>query len=163
MSGWTVLVAAHAATASVGLLLGGYQLRRRAKGDSAHRLIGWVWALGMLFVASSSFAIRDLREGQLSLLHLLSVVTLVSLVLGIAGARRGNVRMHRASMRGSWFGLVGAFIGAVAVPNRLLPTFAVTNPLGVLIAAALVVAVTAGLILLAHATDRWHRRGAIHA
>lgn len=149
--GWTVLVATHAATAVVCLLLGGYQLVRRVKGDVAHRLAGWAWIAGMLFVATSSFAIRDLRSGQLSLLHVLSVVTLVALIGGIHAARRGNVRAHRGRMRGSFLGLVGAFIGAVAVPGRLIPTFAVTEPLGALAAAVAAVVLTAGLIVLAHA------------
>jgi|GEM_PF-796836 len=154
MSGATLLVTTHAVTAAVGLLLGGYQLVRRRKGDHTHRLLGWVWVLGMLFVASSSFAIRDLRDGQFSLLHLLALVTLTSLVVGVVGARRGNIRAHRASMRGSWFGLVGAFIPAIAIPGRDIPTFTVTNPVGALFVALAVVSLTGVLIGLAHAMDR---------
>ena len=146
----TLLVSAHAVTATMGLLLGGYQLMRRRKGDHTHRLLGWLWVLGMLFVASSSFAIRDLRDGQFSLLHLLSLVTLTSLVVGVVAARRGRVRVHRSSMAGSWLGLVGAFIPAVAIPGRDVPTFAVTNPGGAVFAAVAVTVVTAILIGAAH-------------
>ncbi len=156
MSGWTVLLAAHATTALVCLLLGGYQLLRRTTGDLAHRIVGWTWVMGMLFVATSSFAIRDLRDGQLSLLHVLSVVTLVSLVLGVLAVRRGDIRGHRVAMRGSWLGLTGAFIGAVAVPDRLLPTFAVTDPVGALTAGGAIAVLTACVILLAHGVDRRH-------
>lgn len=156
MSEWTVLLVAHAGIALMCLLLGGYQLLRRRKGDPIHRVVGWGWVVGMLFVAASSFAIRDLRDGRLSLLHVLSVVTLISLVLGILAARRGDMRGHRASMIGSWLGLVGAFIAAAAVPERLVPTFAVTNPLGALTASGTIAAVTAGVILLAHRIDRGH-------
>ena len=150
MTGWTALVAAHAVTASVGLLLGGYQLWRRVKGDRTHRILGWIWVTGMLFVTSSSFAIRNLRNGQLSFLHVLSLVTLISLTGGVLSIRRGDVSRHRAWMRGSWFGLVGAFVGAVAVPARLIPTFALTDPAGALLAAGAIVSVTAALIVLAH-------------
>lgn len=154
MTGWTVLMIGHAGTALVGLPLGGYQLLRRTKGDRAHRVVGWVWVLGMLFVASSSFAIRDLRDGQLSLLHVLSTVTLVSLVIGIVGVRRGNIRRHRDSMRGSWIGLSGAFIAAVAIPSRHVPTFAVTDPLGAVLAVGVIAAATVGVILIAHGAQR---------
>lgn len=151
------LLAAHASTAMVCLLLGAYQLLRRVKGDRPHRITGWIWVAGMLFVATSSFAIRDLRDGQFSLLHALSLVTLVSLVIGVIAARRGRITPHRASMRGSWIGLSGAFIGAVAVPDRAIPTFTVSNPLGALAALAAVAAITAVVITLAHLAWRPHR------
>ncbi len=154
MSGWDVLTATHASAASVGLLLGGYQLRRRVKGDRVHQSLGWIWVVAMLFVTTSSFAIRELRHGQLSLLHVLSVVTLASLIIGVVAIRRGNVRRHRGAMRGSWFGLIGAFIGAVAVPERRIPTFAVSDPVGAFASAAAIVALTLGLVWLAHGFDR---------
>lgn len=160
MTGHETLVAAHAVAALVCLLLGGYLLGRRAKGDGPHRAAGRVWAVGMIFVAGSSFAIRELRDGRLSLLHVLSVVTLVTVSIGVVAARRGNVAAHRANMRGSWFGLLGAFVGAVAVPRRLIPTFVVTEPLGALVAGAAVVALTAGVVAVAHVVDRSDRSGA---
>jgi uncharacterized membrane protein len=159
MSGWTPLIAAHAAAAATSLLLGGYQLARRVKGDALHRRVGWMWIAAMTFVATSSFAVRELRHGRLSVLHVLSVVTLVSLVVGIVSIRRGDVDRHRAAMRGSWFGLVGAFIGAVAVPDRRIPSFAVTHPTGAALAAAAVVALTAALMYVARLFDRGRRPG----
>jgi hypothetical protein len=47
-----------------------------------------------------------------------------------------------------------AFIGAVAVPERRIPTFAVTDPLGATLAAVTILALTFGLIWLAHGVDR---------
>ena len=154
MTGHETLVATHAFAALTCLLLGGYQLARRTRGDGVHRVAGRVWAVGMIFVAGSSFAIREIRDGRFSLLHVLSVVTLVTVSLGVVMARRRNVAAHRATMRGSWFGLLGAFVGAVAVPRRLIPTFVVTEPLGALAALAAVVALTAAVVALAHAVDR---------
>lgn len=154
MNGWTLLVATHAAAAITCLMLGGYQLARRVKGDVSHRVTGWVWVLGMLFVASSSFAIRDLRDGRFSLLHVLSAVTLVTVTLGVVSARRGNIAAHKANMRGSWFGLAGAFVGAVAVPRREIPTFVVAEPLGAIAALAALVGLTVGVVALSHAVDR---------
>ena len=157
MSAWTPLIAAHAATAATSLLLGGYQLARRTRGDTIHRRLGWVWITGMIFVATSSFAIRELRHGQLSLLHALSIVTLLSLGLGIVRIRRGDAAGHRAAMRGSWIGLLAAFIGAVAVPSRRIPTFTVAQPAGAALAAAVIVALTAALIVSTHRFGRYHR------
>lgn len=150
VNAWSVLIAAHASAAILGLLLGGYQLIRHVKGDRVHRHIGWIWIIVMAFVSSSSFAIRELRHGQLSLLHVLSVVTLVSLILGVVAIRKGDVRGHRSAMAGSWFGLIGAFIGAVAVPVRRIPTLAINNPVGACTAVILIVALTLGLIWLTH-------------
>lgn len=158
MSSWTPLIAAHASAASVSLLLGGYQLARRTKGDRVHKALGWVWVAAMTFVALSSFAIREMRHGRLSLLHLLSVVTLVSMMWAIIAIRRGNVARHRAAMRGAWFGVLGAFIGAVSVPSRRIPTFAVNDPLGATLAALIVVAIVVLFVLGAHHLDR---RGAV--
>jgi uncharacterized membrane protein len=158
MTAWTALLVAHATSALICLGLGAHVLVRRRKGDAAHRATGWCWVAGMAFVATSSFAIRDLRDGRLSLLHVLSVVTLVSLVLGVRAARRHDVRGHRATMLGSYYGLVGAFVGAVAVPDRAIPTFLMTDPLGALTAAVAIIFITATLVAAAHATGRLRRR-----
>jgi hypothetical protein len=83
----------------------------------------------MLYVAVTSFWIRDLRQGSLSLLHVLSVITIVSVTLGIIAARRGDIARHRGNMLGAWLGSLGAFLGAVAVPQRLIPTLVVDRPL----------------------------------
>ena len=130
------LIAAHAFAAVVALPLGAYQLLRRSTGDRAHRRVGRWWVTAMIFVAVSSFAIRDLRDGQLSLLHILSVVTLMTVTLGVVHARRGHIEAHRGMMRGSFLGLVGAFIGAVAVPDRTIPTFVLGEPVQALTALA---------------------------
>ncbi|SDQ07092.1 DUF2306 domain-containing protein [Quadrisphaera sp. DSM 44207] len=159
-TGEVLLLVAHASTALVCVGLGAWVLLRRRRGDAAHRAAGWAWVAGMAFVATSSFALRDLRDGRLSLLHVLSVVTLVSLVLGVRAARRHDVRGHRGNMRGCYLGLLGSAIGAVAVPDRAIPVFVVTEPLGALAAAAALAATTAAVIGLARATGRRRPRGA---
>jgi uncharacterized membrane protein len=160
MTGWTLLVASHAFAASVAIPLGGYQLFRRPRGDRRHRVVGRVWVAAMLYVSVTSFWLRDLRPGQLSFLHVLSVVTVVSVTLGVVAARRQDLARHRACMRGAWFGLLGAFVGAVAVPVRLIPRFALSEP-GQAAAAALSVAATFVVVIaLAIVTDRAPRSGA---
>ena len=61
------------------------------RGDSRHRVLGRAWVVLMLWTAISSFWIRHINEGAFSWLHVLSVVTLVTVTLGVVNARRGNV------------------------------------------------------------------------
>lgn len=93
----------------------------RPKGTRPHRVLGWTWIVLMSAAALSSFWIFSLRNSAgPSLVHLLSVWTLIALACAIYFIRRGNVRAHRAFMIGTFLGLVGAGLGALA-PGRLLP------------------------------------------
>ncbi|MGO1166373.1 MAG: DUF2306 domain-containing protein [Janibacter sp.] len=142
----TPLLVSHLVAALIALPLGGYQLFRPTKGDTRHVLLGRVWAGLMLWVALTSYWIRDIRDGEFSLLHILSTVTLVTVTLGVLNARRGNIAAHKGNMRGSWLGLCGAFIGAVAVPDRVIPTFVMTQPLDAVAAGLVLIGTTALLI-----------------
>ena len=92
----------------------------RAKGTRSHKLLGRIWVALMVAVALSSFWIFEIRRGAgPSLIHLLSVWTLLSLALAVYYIRRGNVRAHRGFMIGTFIGLVTA--GALALaPGRAL-------------------------------------------
>ncbi len=147
----SVLVAAHALGASLALTLGGWQLLRRARGDRAHRLVGRVWVVAMYWTVLSSFFITELDPGHFSWIHGLSALTFLTLSLGTWAAIRGRIKLHRQFMRGSYFGLMGAFLGAVAVPQRDIPQLLVHRSLvlaatvaAVAIATVTVVAVCAG-------------------
>lgn len=145
----TPLIATHAFLALTSLLLGAWQLFASAKGTPAHRLAGRVWVASMLFVAISSFWITEIRDGRFSFLHVLSVVTIVTVSLGMLAAFRGNIESHRGNMTGSWIGLAFAFAFATAIPQRAVPTFVVTEPLGAALAFAAVVATTSLVVALA--------------
>lgn len=142
----TPLLVSHLIAALIALPLGGYQLFRPTKGDPRHVLLGRLWAVLMVWVAITSFWLRDLNPGEFSLLHILSVVTLVTVTLGVVMARRGNLPAHKGNLRGSWLGLCGAFIGAVAVPDRTIPTFVMTQPVDAVVATLLLVGTTLLLI-----------------
>lgn len=142
----TPLLVSHLLAALIALPLGGYQLFRPTKGDARHVLLGRVWVALMIGVALSSYGIRDLRDGGFSLLHILSTVTLVTVTLGVIAARRGNLPAHKGNMIGSWLGQCGAFVGAVAVPDRTIPTFVMTRPLDAVLAALLIIGTTLLLI-----------------
>ena len=132
MHAWTLLLVTHVAGALTSVVLGGYQVWRRPKGDTRHRLLGRTWVVLILWTAISSFWIRQINEGAFSWLHVLSVVTLVTVTLGVVNAVRGKVPAHRGNMVGSWLGACGAMVAATAVPGRMIPTYAVAQPRGAL-------------------------------
>jgi uncharacterized membrane protein len=116
----TPIIAVHLTAALMALPLGIVQLARR-KGTQGHRALGTLWIAAMLVAAVSSFGIQSLSHGHgFSLIHLLSVWTLIALAVAVIAIRRGNVKLHRGFMIGSYLGLVGAGVGAVAVPGRIL-------------------------------------------
>jgi uncharacterized membrane protein len=113
------LLALHAALAALSLGLG-VTVLLRAKGTASHTLLGRTWVAAMVGVAVSSFWIFEIRHGAgPSWIHLLSVWTLISLGLAVWFIRRGNVQAHKAFMIGTFLGLAGAGLGALA-PGRAL-------------------------------------------
>ncbi|MFJ4268729.1 DUF2306 domain-containing protein [Paenarthrobacter nicotinovorans] len=142
-SPWTVLIAVHAIAAGYALIFGAVNLLRRNKGTSAHKVLGRIWAVSMYVVVLSSFGIRTI-DGGFNWLHALSALTFCTLTLGLWAVRKGNIASHQRFMTGSYFGLVGAFIGVVAVPERRLPQMAVHDIAGLALWVA-ALALTAGL------------------
>jgi uncharacterized membrane protein len=115
----TALIATHASLAAAALVVGVAMLVR-PKGTASHKLFGRLWVALMVAVALSSFWIFEIRRGAgPSVIHLLSVWTLISLALAVWFIRRGNVRAHRGFMIGTLIGLAGAGLGALA-PGRAL-------------------------------------------
>lgn len=150
MNPWTPLLLSHVLAALVSVPLGGYQLWRRPRGDRVHKLLGRVWVVLMLWVSLTSFAIREINDGSFSWIHILSVVTLVSLAYSIVQVRRGDVAAHVRAIRGSYLGLLGAGIGAAVVPQRMIPQFSVAHPAGAALVGLLILLGTAALIGLGH-------------
>ena len=130
-----VVIPLHASGATIALVLGAYNVMRRRKGDRRHRWIGRVWVIAMYWTVLSSFAIRQLRPGHFSWIHGLSLFTFVTLSVGLWAALTHRVRLHRQFITGSYLGLVGAFVGAVAVPSRDIPQWVVHEPLKLAIGA----------------------------
>ena len=93
------------------------------KGSLAHRTTGYIWLGAMLVVAISSFCIHSsgvpVRIGPYSVIHLLSVLALVSIWQAIRFARSGNIIGHRKTLIylaiGFW--IAGAFTLA---PERIM-------------------------------------------
>ncbi len=118
----STLIFAHAALAAAALAIG-IALLMRGKGTPSHKRLGRIWVALMLGVALSSFWIFEIRKGAgPSFIHLLSAWTLISLACAIWFIRRGNIRAHRGFMIGTFLGLAGAGLFALA-PGRALYRF----------------------------------------
>ena len=92
------LVASHAAAAFAAIGVGATQFVAR-KGTRRHRVLGYAWVALLAFVALGSFGIHTIRLwGSFSPIHILSLVTLVSLVAAVAFARNGAIEAHRQTM-----------------------------------------------------------------
>jgi uncharacterized membrane protein len=112
-------IALHLSAALPAIALGIAVLLRR-KGTPSHKLLGWIWVAAMASVALSSFWIVEIRDGAgFSLLHLLSLWTLLCLACAIWAIKRGKVRSHKGFMVGVFIGLVAAGLASLA-PDRLL-------------------------------------------
>ncbi len=143
---WSVLIALHATAATLALVVGPVNVLRRPRGDRAHRVLGRVWLVLMYFTAGSSYWIQQLRPGSFSWIHALSTFTLITLTLGLWNARRGRIRAHAGNMIGTYLGLVGALVGVVAVPSRLVPQAFQSDWLAMLGLTAAVVATGLALV-----------------
>ncbi len=110
----------HAFAAMAAFVLGSIQLAA-PKGTLPHRTLGWIWVILMLVVAGSSFWIHQIRLlGPWSPIHLLSVFSPVMLVVGMTAARSHNVRSHKFTMIGIFFGallIAGLF---TLMPGRIM-------------------------------------------
>jgi uncharacterized membrane protein len=139
----------HAAGATVALMLGAYNVLRSVRGDRTHRWAGRVWVVAMYWTILSSFFIKALRPGHFSWIHGLSVFTFVTLTIGLWAAVTHRVQTHRQFMTGSYFGLIGAFLGAVVVPARDIPQWILHRPAALTLAALACALVSAAVIMLA--------------
>jgi uncharacterized membrane protein len=121
-------VQVHALAALSALILGAVQLAA-PKGTLPHRAVGWGWVALMATAALSSFVfVWGPGYTGLGPIHILSVVTLVSLVLLVRDARRGRIKAHRS-------GALWLFVTALVItgaftllPGRLMHCIAFAAP-----------------------------------
>jgi uncharacterized membrane protein len=106
----------HIACGASAILLGAYVLFR-PKGNRPHKALGRLWIALMLSTSIGSFFIQS--KNHFSVIHLLSVVSLVAVMCGLIGARLRHLVLHRSAMVGAYIGLViaGAF---TLLPYRML-------------------------------------------
>ena len=106
------LIQLHVAAALLSVVLGPVAILRRSR-DIVHRVVGRAWVVSMAVTAGSSFWISETPMiGTFSIIHVLSVVTLASLVGALRAVRSGDVARHGATMRALYaqaLMLAGAF------------------------------------------------------
>jgi uncharacterized membrane protein len=89
----------HASAAIAAFALGPFALLR-ARRDIWHKTLGYTWVASMYVTAISSFFISEAPMlGPFSVIHILSVITLVGLSWGVVAAIRRNVQAHGRAMR----------------------------------------------------------------
>lgn len=115
-----VPIAWHAIAALAALVLGAAQFAL-PKGTFRHRVVGFVWAGLMLFLAASSFWINEIRLiGPWSPIHLLSILVLFTVPLAVWHAHKHLVKQHRKAMISLYvLALVGAGIFTL-LPGRVM-------------------------------------------
>lgn len=112
------IVQAHVALALMSVLLGPPALFRRRR-DRWHRLLGRAWVAAMAGTALSSFLITEIRSlGPFSMIHILSVLTLIGLWEGVAHARAGRIAEHRRAMLTVFSGAIGGAGLFIFFPGR---------------------------------------------
>lgn len=91
-------IPSHALAALAMIVLGAWQLAG-AKGTRRHRIVGWLFVIGMAYVALSAIFISTIELwGRFSPIHLLIPLTLHTLWVGVRDARRGNIEAHKRGM-----------------------------------------------------------------
>lgn len=118
---------AHAAFATIAIALGALQFMRR-KGGSSHRLLGRAYLGSMALTALLSFFLTSMT-GTFSFLHILSILTLITLGQTLWHLRNGNVLGHALSMIWLYGGLLTAGILAATRHGLDLPPVALVGVL----------------------------------
>ena len=89
----------HIGTIVVALALTPVMLLRR-RGDGRHKLLGWIWCAALAATAVISFDIRLINRGGFSIIHILSVWTLIQIPWLVYAARTHRHATHRRAVRG---------------------------------------------------------------
>lgn len=93
----------HLGTMTLALALTPVMLLRR-RGDRTHRRIGTIWVLAMLLTALDTFLLRTSNRGSFSIIHLLSLWTVIQVPIIWWSARSHHIPRHRSAVRGMVFG-----------------------------------------------------------
>ena len=117
----------HVVTVVPAFVLGTWLLFLSRKGTPRHRLIGKVYLALMAMTALAALCIRSFSDAsvavgplRLGLIHLFVPLTVHGIHGAFATIRAGDVRGHRAAMRGLYFGaMVVAGLLAFA-PGRIM-------------------------------------------
>lgn len=109
----------HLLTAVAALVLGAVLMIVR-KGRTFHRVAGWVWVCLVSVTAGATLFITSLNHGSWSLLHLFTGWVLLILPVAVIAAKRHDVKRHRKTMMGLFYGGFAINLLIAAMPGRTL-------------------------------------------
>ena len=115
------IILSHIFLALIALVIGAMNLLSK-KGTNKHKLIGWFWIIFMGYVSISSFWIKELNEGQYSWIHLLSIITILSLIISIIAIKLRYIKIHSIFMIITYAGLFIAGIFTL-LPGRFIANY----------------------------------------
>lgn len=115
----TPVIKIHLLTALAALGLGAVLMTVR-KGRTFHRVAGWVWVLLVLVTAGATLFITSLNHGKWSILHLFTGWVLLILPLAVIWAKRHDVRRHRRTMMGLFYGGFAINLVIAFIPGRTM-------------------------------------------
>lgn len=114
------IVQLHVVTALLAMVLGPFIFFRR-KGNRTHKTLGYIWVSTMIIAIGSSYFIHQIRLwGPFSPIHLLTVYSTWALAQSVYFARQGNIRAHRAAMKGLYTGSLLIAGTLTLLPGRTL-------------------------------------------
>ncbi len=120
----------HAFCAISAFILGLVQFSA-PKGTLPHRAVGYLWFGLMLAIAISSFWIHAIDQWHgFSLIHLLSIYTLVSLPPALLAARRGKIGVHKAMVSSMFFFALVVARAFTFLPGRIMNSVVTGQPSG---------------------------------
>ena len=113
-------ISIHAFAAMAAFVLGLSQFARR-KGDRPHRVLGWAWVGLMSLVAVTSLFVNTTCSfGPFSAIHLLTILTILTLPPAVMAARRHDVTAHRRAMTLLFAGALVIAGGFTFLPGRIM-------------------------------------------
>jgi uncharacterized membrane protein len=110
----------HLVTVIPAFAIGTWLIFFSTKGARWHRALGAAYLVLMTVTAVTTFFIRSIVPGQLSLIHLFIPLTLFGVFGAVWNVRRGNIKGHRNAMLGLYIGGLLIAGGLTLLPGRLL-------------------------------------------
>ena len=148
------MIALHTILAVLALAVGPVVLFG-GKGGRGHRRLGYLFAVALLGVDLSAFAIYEV-SGRPTMIHALAIVNLATLAAGVRAALQGRIAAHQSHMAYAYAGLIAALTvrlqGFLPGPPSWLPSWLTWTLLGAggMLAARWTIA---RLLLLRHRND----------
>lgn len=122
MSVFTALspvIQVHLLAALAALALGAVLMAAR-KGRTFHRIAGWTWVSLVMVTAGATLFITELNHGRWSWLHLFTGWVLLITPLAVFWAKRHDIRRHRRTMMGLFYGGFAINLVFAMMPGRAL-------------------------------------------